>query len=148
MPGAGVQGQTSHQNGLFGAWLPLISSCQGIAPHPTTPSSLHQCRGTQLQRCRWAAQRAIQQSLSLSLCCRMKPIQAGGWICSSMHREKQSFLLLSPLTCPCPQIPWLHHLYPFLTWVFYSLSGFSCLLPFPQRKFYIKEFFSREEVFG
>lgn len=53
------------------------------------------------------------------LSCRMKPIQSGCWICPFKHRDKHTFLFLSPLIQPCAQIPWLYHLYPHLTQVLF-----------------------------
>lgn len=149
MPGAGAQGQPSHQNGLFGLWLPFISSCHGPAPDPTTPSLLQRCHGTELQKCRWAAERAVQQSLSLFSSCRMKLFrQKAGFVPSYTERNRDSYF--SPhLPTPAPKflgctmyihvshksfIPWVASLaFSHIHWENTSLKIF---------------FFSREEVFG
>lgn len=114
-----------------------------IAPCPTAPSSPHLSHGTDLQKYSSAAQKAKQQNLSLFLCCCAKPIWTEGWIYPFMHREKHSFLLLSSFKHNPQKSTCLHHLYPFLTLVFYALSGFSFFLLLPLEKCFIRDFFPR-----
>lgn len=139
--GAGVQGQPSHQNRVYGAQLPCIPSCSGMGLLLVPLLHAHHTSATGLI-CRGAAQqhRATQQSLNF-LCCRMKPIHAEGWICPFMHREKHSFLLLSlikhlppkPLGCSIyihfsrqSFIPWVSSLsFSPLHWENASLKIFS-----------------------
>lgn len=123
--------------------LYLILLGYGIAPCPTTLSSPHLSHGADLQKYCSAAQKAKQQNLSLFLCCWVKPIQTEDWICPFMHGEKHSFLLLSAFKHTPQKSTCLHHLYPFLTLVFYALSGFSFFLLLPLEKRFIKDFFLR-----
>lgn len=113
-------------------------------------SSHHSIRTTQvlwnyLQRCSSAGQRATQQSLNVFLCYRNKPIQAEGRICPFMHREN-AVSYFSPQLIPAPLTPpttWSYHLHPFVTLAFYPLRGYSCLLPLPLGKRFIKDNFPK-----
>lgn len=67
----------------------------------------------------------------------------------SLHAQREAqFPTSLPTYPPLPPNPLVAPSVCTYHTVFYSLSVFSCLLPFPLRKCFIKEFFSREEVFS